>query len=218
LYRFLFAGVLSTLVLWLAVPALGDGEYADPMGSQTVTQETVSAAAVAPRTRVSSRVVRPRRVLRLRSRFTPTARPSVAQVFWIARLEAERYGVSAAGLLNRIRCESTYRWYESYTGHLGLLQFLPETWARGVSSMGSRRVSYVKKRTRRKAVFRVSRWSDGSRDRVRTGIVSQRVVHQFIGALPRNPSIWHGWAQIRVGAQAMAGRSAVSSSEWACGA
>jgi hypothetical protein len=72
-------------------------------------------------------------------------------------------------------------------------------------------VSYRKVRGRT-----VTRYSDGRVVRERHRPKRQRVVTIVHGRLPRNPDILHAWTQIRIGAQAIRGISAVSSSEWGC--
>lgn len=181
------------------------------------TSDAVTAQAPAAVTVVGVRYHRPARVLRVRTRFRPWARPSVAQVHRIIAIEAARWGVSPAGLSRRIGCESSFEWDNEYAGHYGLGQFLPGTWARAISSM-PRLVMFRVKRVRVKRVLRLRTMSDGSvRLSWRWG-VRQRVVHEFRGMLPARPGIWHGWAQVRGVARALAGRGNVGAGEWSCGA
>jgi hypothetical protein len=65
---------------------------------------------------------------------------------------------------------------------------------------------------------KVITYSNGRIVRQRGRRHRQRVVHVYSGKLPRRPALTHGWAQLRIGAQAIRGVSAVSSSEWACSA
>lgn len=184
------------------------------------TEDPVPVAAVPvtktdPKAVVRSRLVHPRRVLVLRSKFTPWAQPSVAQVFTIIREESRTQGVSESFMRARIGCESGFQWDNSYIGHLGLGQFLGETWGRAISDM-PRRVRFVMRRLRARAVMRFERLADGTLRREARWKVRQRVVHVRVGLLPRHPGILHGWAQVRAVARAIAGRGRVSSSEWTC--
>lgn len=159
-------------------------------------------------------VHRPRRHRTVVRRFTPWAAPTPAQARTIAALEAGRYNVSLGVLSCRIFRESGWRWNASNGSYNGLGQFHPSTFARGVSTLGDRRVRIITRssRVRRTRVAWV--YSDGSvkrglgrRVRARTTVVRR-------GRIPRNPPYLHGWAQVRIMAQALAGRSAVHSGEW----
>ena len=46
----------------------------------------------------------------------------------------------------------------------------------------------------------------------------QRLIVVYSGRIPRRPSMANAFAQIRIGAQALRGISAVHSSEWSCAA
>jgi hypothetical protein len=157
----------------------------------------------------------PRRVTR-RYRFTPWAYPTVGQVFFIARYEARKWHVSASHLLSRIHCESTYNWRASNGSYFGLLQFAPGTFSRGMSTIHTRLVKLVRTKHRTRPTWVYSKWSDGRVTRMRGKRMRQRIRYVHQGWIPRRASFWHGWAQVRIGAQAMAGRSAVHDSEWQC--
>lgn len=166
---------------------------------------------------VSQHVVYPKRQRIVVKKFVPWEHPTVSQVHRIIGEEARIWGNSASRMANRIACESSFHWWESYAGHLGLGQFLGETWARGVSTLGDRRVRIVdRKRVSRRARL-VRLYADGSRS---VKVLRRRRAVKLIvirkGRLPDHPSIWHGWAQVRVMSQAMVGRSAVGDSEWQC--
>lgn len=205
------SAVLASLVVLVAIPTLAAGEDAG-----TPPSTTTPAEAAAKPTVVSTKYIRPKRVLRIKTKFTPWSQPTVSQVYKIIDIEAARWGVSAAGLHNRIRCESTYNWAASNGQYQGLGQFAPSTFARGVSTLGSRRVSYVKSRVRVQRVVRVRTFSDGRVARAKRWRVHQRIIHRFVGRIPQSPNLTHGWAQVRIMAQAIAGRSAVNNSEWEC--
>lgn len=194
-------GVVAALfvVAALAVPAFA---------------QNPAPAPPAPVTVVKTVKIKPKNA-RVRVKFTPAAAPSIAQVHRIIGLESRRWGVSSEALRRRVRCESTFNYAEVYTGHYGLLQFLPETWGRGVSTM-TRPVGFTRSRVVKRRSWRVTRFSDGHRTVKRGPMVKVRRTWVYHGMLPRNPGIFHGWAQLRIGAQAMAGRSAVGDGEWAC--
>lgn len=152
-----------------------------------------------------------------RVKFRPWATPSPARVKKIIRIESRRYRIDPNRLMRRVRCESNFRWNAGGT-YIGLLQFAPSTFQRGLRSIGSRRVKIVKKRTRKVWEKRVVHMASGEKREEKVRKVRQRVKRVYSGKIPRRPATTHGWAQIRIGAQAIAGKSAVSSSEWGCSA
>lgn len=160
----------------------------------------------APRTKVVHR------------KFRPWAKPSPAKVREIIRNEARRWRVSAAALSRRVYCESKYQWWASNGQYQGVLQFAPSTFYRGLSTIRTRRVKLVRSTSRKVNDRRVTHYSDGRRKSRRTTPRRQRLVVVYHGRLPRRPAIHNAFAQIRIGAQALRGISAVRSSEWACGA
>jgi len=183
-----------------------------------VGQQDAPAQPQLDKTIVRTDRVFPKRVLVVRSTFQPWSQPSPSQVHRIIDVEAARASISASGLRSRVGCESTFNWAATNGQYVGILQFAPSTFARGWSSVSSRRVRYVLRRERAKRVRLIDYYSDGSL-RGRWGWKRrQKVVHVYSGLLPRHPPVMHAWAQIRIGAEAIAGRSAVSSSEWACAA
>ena len=197
------AVVVSAVVLVGAFASTGQGE---PINSPNIKPQIVKRTILWPK--------RQRIVVK---HFDPWAKPTVAQVHRIIAEEAKRWGNSPGRMASRISCESSFHWGEGYAGHLGLLQYLPSTWARAVSTLGDRRVRIVD----RKRVMRHARLERAYPD----GHTSTRVLHRKRkvklivvrkGRLPKRPSIWHGWAQVRAGSQSMAGQSAVGDSEWAC--
>jgi hypothetical protein len=178
----------------------------------TTTQPTAQASVVkvenkkAPRTKV------------VKHKFRPWARPTSGQVREIIRNEARRWGVSAASLSRRVNCESRYRWYASNGQYSGVLQFSAGTFYRGMRTIKSRKVKIVRSKTRRVHDARVTHYSDGRKIHRRTTPRRQHLVVVYTGRIPRNPAVSHAFAQIRIGAQALRGISAVHSSEWSCGA
>lgn len=133
--------------------------------------------------------------------------------------EAARYGVSASHLSSRVNCESTYRWWASNGGtYHGLLQFHPNTFYRGMSGLDSHRVVRINSKTRRSKRKRVIRrkYSNGS-TRYKIGKrIRQKLIVRRVATIPNSPPITHGRAQLRIGAQAIAGVGTVNNSEWEC--
>jgi hypothetical protein len=151
-------------------------------------------------------------------RFRPWAKPSPAKVREIIRNEARRWRVPAASLSRRIACESRYHWWATNGQYSGVLQFAPGTFYRGMSTIKSRKVKIVRSKTRRVHDRRVTHFSDGRKVSRRTTPRRQRLVVVYTGRIPRSPAVSNTFAQVRIGAQALRGISAVHSSEWSCGA
>jgi hypothetical protein len=196
------AVVATTLPVTLAFAATAD----------TPTGPTANASVVkvdhyrAPGTKV------------VRRKFKPWAHPSPAQVRTIIRNEARRWRVSAAGLSNRVYCESKYHWWATNGQFVGVLQMGANAFYRGLSSIRTRDVKVVRWKTRRVHDAQITHYSDGSTKARRTTPRRQRVKYVLHGRIPRRPSMSNAYAQIRIGAQALRGISAVHSSEWSCGA
>jgi hypothetical protein len=150
--------------------------------------------------------------------FSPWSHPTPGQVQEIIRAEAHRWHIPAASLSRRVACESHYHWWASNGQYQGVLQFGASAFYRGLGTIRSRQVKLVRERVRRVHDARITRYSDGHSTRQRTTPRRQRVVSVYTGRLPRHPSMGNAWVQLRIGAQAIRGISAVSSSEWACGA
>lgn len=197
-------------------PPVARAQEAPPAASAAAPAATT--AAVPTPTVVARQYVRPKRARILSTRFEPWSRPSPAQVRTIIAVEAARAGVQASALARRISCESGFRWWASNGQYDGLGQFASETFYRGMTSIGTRRVRLVTRRARVKRVRRVDTLSDGTVRATWRWPVQQRVVHVYRGTIPKTPPKTHGWAQVRIMAQALAGRSAVSNSEWDCSA
>lgn len=170
-------------------------------------QATASVASVSYQRPAKHRVVR--------RAFRPWARPTPRQVRRIVAIEARRWKIDPARLSRRIACESGYRW-NATSAYYGLLQFAPGTFYRGVSSLRDRRVRIVRSVVRKARGTQVVRYTDGRTER-RPGVRRrQRLFVVYRGTLPRRPNLYHGWTQVRIGAQAIRGVSAVRSSEWGC--
>jgi hypothetical protein len=150
--------------------------------------------------------------------FRPWARPTPSRVREIIRNEARRWGISAASLSRRVACESHYHWWAANGQYAGVLQFSANAFYRGMSTIRSRQVKIVRTKTRRVHDARITHYSDGRKVRRRTTPRRQRVTVVLTGRLPRRPSLSNAYAQLRIGAQALRGISAVRSSEWSCGA
>lgn len=161
---------------------------------------------------------RAKRTKVVRRKFRPWAKPSPREVREIIRTEARRWGISAASLSRRVGCESRYRWWATNGQYSGVLQFSANAFYRGMRSIKTRTVRIVRVGSRRVHDRRVTVFSDGRKVSRRTTPRRQRLIVVYTGRLPRNPAISHAFAQIRIGAQAIRGISAVRSSEWACGA
>lgn len=154
----------------------------------------------------------------VRRRFRPWAKPSPGQVREIINNEARRWHVSAASLSRRIACESHYHWWATNGQYSGVLQFAPGTFYRGLSTIKTRKVKIVRSKSRRVHDRRVTHFSDGRKVSRRTTPRRQRLVVVYTGRIPRSPAVSNTFAQVRIGAQALRGISAVHSSEWSCGA
>lgn len=167
---------------------------------------------------VSVTVKRPLKVVHRAFRTSLTTQPTPAQVLEIINHEAALWGVSAAGLSRRAYCESKYNWWATNGQYVGVLQFGANAFWRGMSTIRTRRYEWreIKFRSMHSRVYR--RWSDGRTTRSKGRAVRQRMIVRYVGYIPRRPSQSHPYAQIRIGAQALRGISAVHSSEWSCGA
>ncbi len=195
----------------VGLPPAAQAQAQAPAAEQPPEAETAAPAHV---TKVRS--IRPARRKVVRKRFKPAAKPGPRGVRRIIHLEARRWNISPSSLSRRVACESNYRWYAGNGAYQGLLQFASSTFYRGLSSIRSRRVKFTRERRRMVHGERIVQYSDGSLT-VGRGIKRwQKVVTVYSGTLPRNPSVTHGWTQLRIGSQAIRGLSAVGSGEWAC--
>jgi hypothetical protein len=185
-----------------------------------LTVPVMSSAQVAPETApapiITKRYVYPPKSRIISTTFQPWSRPTPTQVRQIIAMEAARYGAPLAGLVRRISCESGMRWWAKNGQYLGLGQFATSTFYRGMSTIKSRVVRLVKRRERAKRVLRIDNLADGTVRASWRWPIRQRVIHVYHGVIPRRPPVTHGWAQIRIMAQALVGRSAVHNSEWEC--
>ena len=151
-------------------------------------------------------------------KFRLWAHPTPTQVRRIIGAEARRWRISAASLSRRVACESRYHWYATNGQYSGVLQFGANAFYRGMGTIRSHRVKLVETKIRRVHDRRVVHMSDGRKITRRTTPRRQRVLVVLQGRIPRAPSVSNTFAQIRIGAQALRGISAVRSSEWSCGA
>jgi hypothetical protein len=159
----------------------------------------------------------PRKVV-VHHRFRPWAHPTPGQVREIIRNEARRWGVPAAALSARVGCESRFHWWASNGQFQGVLQFGPNAFYRGLRTIRSYKITLVRSKMRKVHDARITQYSDGTKVRQRTTPRRQRLIVVYSARLPRHPSVGDTFAQIRIGAQALRGISAVHSSEWSCGA
>jgi hypothetical protein len=150
--------------------------------------------------------------------FVPWAHPGARGVLAIIRAEARRWGIDPRRLANRVACESHYHWWAGNGQYQGVLQFGWNAFYRGVRSMHDRNVKLVRSRMRTVHDARIVHFADGRIERRNGRPRKQRVFYVYTGKLPRRPGLTHAWAQLRIGAQAIRGISAVHSSEWTCGA
>jgi len=208
-------GILTTLVS-TATPAVEEAKPDTGSGGTTTTTATTTTASAPHVVKVETKVPSRRKVVR--RRFRPWGRPSPRRVRQIIGIEARRWHVSASGLARRVACESHFHWWAGNGAYQGLLQFSSSTFYRGLRTIRTRTVSVARKRTRRVRETRLVHYSDGHVERDRGRRHRQVVVRVYKGRLPRRPSVTHGWAQLRIGAQAIRGMSGVSSAEWSCSA
>jgi len=196
---------LVAVVIPVTALAVAPGASAD--GTPTATASVVKVEHyTAPRKKVVKR------------RLQLWAHPTPGQVREIIRSEARRWRISPASLSRRVACESRYRWYATNGQYSGVLQFGATAFFRGMSTIKTREVKIIRTKSRRVHDARITHYSDGRKVRRRTTPRRQRVVVVLNGRIPRNPAVSNTFAQIRIGAQALRGISAVHSSEWSCGA
>lgn len=193
-----------------------------PLAPQVATSVAAEAAAGSQPTAQASvvrvdRKIPPQRKV-IHRKFRPWAKPSASQARAIIRAEAKRWKIPASALSRRVACESRFHWWAQNGQYQGLLQFAYSTFARGMRTIRSRQVRLVRSKVRRVHETRVIHYSDGTKKERRGRARRQRLVVIYTGRLPRNPAHSHGWSQLRIGAQAIRGISAVHSSEWACSA
>jgi hypothetical protein len=203
--------ILTTALIAVLIP-LAFAIAPRASAEEAASSPTATASIVKVETRKAPR----RKVVHRRLR--GWAHPTPGQVQEIIRNEARRWGVSAASLSRRIACESRYHWWATNGQYSGVLQFSPGTFYRGIHTIRSRKLKIVRTKTRRVHDARVTHYSDGRTVRRRTTPRRQRVTIVLHGRLPRTPAVSNTFAQIRIGAQALRGISAVHSSEWSCGA
>src|SRR4051812_23228205 len=190
-------------IVAVAVPATFAFAADSPTASASVVKVVNKKA---PRTKV------------VHHKFRPWAHPSPGQVREIIRNEARRWGISAGALSNRVACESHFNWWATNGQYVGVLQMGANAFYRGLHSIRSFRFKIMRSKSRRVHDARITRYSDGTVKRRRTTPRRQRLVVVYSGRIPRRPSMANAFAQIRIGAQALRGISAVHSSEWSCGA
>lgn len=187
-------------------PAAATSFAADAAGSQPTAQASVVKV---------ERKIPPRRKV-VHRKFKPWAKPSPRQARAIIRAEAARWRIAPSRLAARVACESRFHWWASNGQYQGLLQFSYGTFARGLRTIGDRKVRLTRQKLRTVRETRVTYYSDGHTERKPGKARRQRLVVIYTGMLPRNPAHSHGWSQLRIGAQAIRGISAVHSSEWSC--
>ena len=188
----------------LAVAAAGaaaDDKPADPKASASVVRV--------------DRVTAPRREI-VHRKFHPWRHPTPRQVRMAIRAEAHRWHIPAWALQARVQCESRYRWWATNGQFVGVLQMGPNAFHRGLHTIRTRNVRFVVRRARTVHDARIFHYSDGHVARKRGRPRRQQVVYIYSGRLRRHPGIADPWTQLRIGAQAIRGISAVRSSEWSC--
>jgi hypothetical protein len=186
-----------------AAGAAADDQTANPQASASVV-------------RVDSVKAPSRRVIR--HSFRPWRHPSPRQVRLAIGAEARRWHIPAGSLSRRVACESRYHWWATNGQFVGVLQMGSNAFYRGLHSIRDRRIRLVVRRVRTVHDARIVHYSDGRIARKRGRRHRQTVVHIYRGRLPRHPGMTDTWTQLRIGAQALRGISAVHSSEWSCSA
>jgi len=204
--------VLATATLMAVVIPLAFGVAPRAFADEATGQPAATASVV----KVENRKAPRKKVVH--RKFRPWAHPSPGQVREIIANEARRWGVSAASLSRRVSCESHYHWWATNGQYSGVLQFAAGTFYRGMSTIKSHKVKIVRSKSRRVHDRRVTHLSDGRTVSRRTTPRRQRLVVVYTGRIPRSPAVSNTFAQVRIGAQALRGISAVHSSEWSCGA
>jgi hypothetical protein len=210
--RRLISGAIAPAIVATLPVALAFAAGDQTSGDQKSGDPAASASVIAV-----DHVVPARRKV-IHRKFRPWSHPTSAQVREIIRSEARRWGVPAASLTRRVGCESHFHWWASNGQFQGVLQFAPGTFYRGLRTIRDRRVRIVRQKVRRVHEARVTHYSDGRMVRRRTTPRRQRLIVIYNGRLAHTPSVSNSFAQIRIGAQAMRGISAVHSSEWSCSA
>lgn len=179
------------------------------------SQPSPQAVPIPPKLTIVSTVVKkPDRHVVKHVRFVPWAQPSRGQVDTIVAVESALWGAPASRLHHRIACESTYQWWVSNGQYVGLGQFGSNAFGRGMGSIKSRRVRLVRTHYSIRRALVTRRYSDGSVRRWRGKHYRVRSDRVQVGTIPKHPPRTHGWAQVRIMAQAIVGRSAVSNAEW----
>lgn len=192
--------VVATVPLFMATSTTGSP---DVQSQKSDKPEVVSVKLDLP----------PRKIEKER-KFKAWAQPSPQQIRIIAGIEAKKWGAEEQRLLFRINCESTFRWNAGNGQYKGLGQFADSTFDRGMGSIRTRRVRYEKTSVKKVVVARVAPLSDGTVKRKKAWTRKQFVTTKYKGTIPQDAPTTHGWAQVRIMAQAMVGKSAVKNSEW----
>jgi len=164
---------------------------------------------------VNVKVVKPKAKRVFVKKFTPWARPTPSQVGDIIEHESAKWGASASKLHRMVRCESTYNWAAGNGQYRGLGQFAYSTFTRGLSTMPRLVVKKSRRWVKRKGT-RVTYYSNGVKKKEPTKKRKVLRVRVKRGFIPNSPPHTHGFAQIRIMAQAIVGKSAVGLSEWEC--
>jgi hypothetical protein len=155
---------------------------------------------------------------RVTKKFVPPADASSSYIRnVIIPYEASRYG---GGPLNdRIWCESSYDDQAVNGKYGGLIQTDGAFWYEAgawpsVISDHDLGVKMKTKKSVKRAVFKVRRWSNGKKTYNRIAIqhVPRTVIHR--GKLPKDADWFHAWAAVRVGQRAVAGVGPTTF--WAC--
>lgn len=174
--------------------------------------EVTGATGTIPIVNVS--VNRPPRVHKKVVKFRPWGKPTIKQVFKIINYEAQLWNTSASRISCRIDGESSYEWDNSNGKYLGLGQFADETFYRGMSSIGTRKVRIVRKRKVNLEEVTTTVYIDGSKKKKVTDRYKGTRIMVKKGTIPRNPERTHGWAQVRIMARSQAGLGRVNIGEW----
>lgn len=211
--RRLIPATVGVAAVAVAVPTVPAALAAATSGQSTTNTQPQAQASVV---RVANYHAPKKKVVH--HKFRPWARPTPGQVREIIDNESRRWHVSAAALSNRVACESRYHWWAQNGQYVGVLQMGANAFYRGLHSIRSYKFTIVRSTTRRVHDARVTYYSNGTTSRRRTTPRRQRLIVVYTGRISRHPSMANAFAQIRIGAQALRGISAVHSSEWSCAA
>lgn len=173
-----------------------------------------------PAVKVKEEVIKKPLVVKKTKSFVPYAKADYQQILFIADLESRKWSIDEQRLLYRIKCESTFNYLATNGQYKGLGQFGQNAWVRATNDLGTRRVEFVKEKTRKVKDYKYTHYSDGTVVKTVHKTKRQKVKTTYKGKLPTpkelqtGNGIFHTWAQVRAISRAFAGLGQVSASEW----